>query len=78
MSEDVSNAVVLQAVTNLAMKVEAYHGDFREFRGEAKTQIVGLESSVKDAKLWSNVKLFCVLPVAGALHQIAQHFGWIK
>jgi len=78
MSSEISNEMVLQAITKLTEKVEEYHGDFREFRGNTAVRIEGLEQAAKDAKFWNNVKVVCVLPTVTVLHQIAVHFGWIK
>jgi len=74
----IDNEMVLQAITKLTEKVEEYHGDFREFRGNTKVRIESLEQSAKDKQYWTNVKLYCIIPVTAILHQIAVHFGWIK
>ncbi len=78
-------ALVLEAIGNLAAKVdtyndkvETYHGDFREFRGEITTKVEDLEQDAKDDRMWHRIQVICVLPVVGVLHQVAQHFGWIK
>ena len=69
---------VLKAITELTRTVETYHGDFREFRGEIKTKVKSLEEDAKSARLWQKVHAICVVPVVGGLHQVAQHFHWIK
>lgn len=83
------NTEVLAAITKLTQTVEQYHGDFREFRGETTQKMIAFESRVSDieqtakddlkaTRLWGNIKVICVLPVVGVLHQVASHFGWIK
>jgi hypothetical protein len=69
---------ILEAITELTKVVETYHGDFREFRGEQKTKVAALEDDAKSDRLWQKIQMVCVIPVVGALHQIAQHFHWIK
>lgn len=76
MSDD--NAEVLKAITELTKVVEIYHGDFREFRGEIKTKVKSLEEDAKSTRLWQKIQAVCVVPIVGGLHQIAQHFHWIK
>jgi len=76
MGED--NAEVLKAITTLTEKVEQYHGDFREFRGEYKTKIESMAKNIETEKMWQRIQMGCVLPVVGVMHQIAAHFGWIK
>jgi hypothetical protein len=72
------NVKILEAITDLTKTVETYHGDFREFRGEIKTKVDSLEDDAKSTRLWQKIQMACVVPVIGALHQIAQHFHWIK
>jgi len=74
MSDD--NAEILKAIKDLAIVVETYHGDFREFRSETKTKIQVLESAVASARLWSKLQTLCIAPVVGILHQVAKHYGY--
>ena len=69
---------ILEAITDLSQKVETYHGDFREFRGVTTTKVASLEDDAKNSRYWQRVQMVCVIPVVGALHQIAQYFHWIK
>jgi hypothetical protein len=71
-------AKILEAITELSQKVETYHGDFREFRGVTDTKVKSLEDDAKSSALWQKIQMVCVIPVVGALHQIAQHYHLIK
>ncbi len=76
MSDD--NKEVLKAITDLTRTVEQYHGSFREFRGEIKTKVASLDEDAKNTRLWQKIQAVCVIPVISGVHQIAQHFHWIK
>ncbi len=69
---------ILKAITELTKVVETYHGDFREFRGVTQTKVNSLEEDAKSARLWQKIQVVCVIPVVGALHQLAQYLHWIK
>ena len=69
---------ILKAITELTKVVETYHGDFREFRGVTQTKVNSLEEDAKSARLWQKIQVVCVIPVIGALHQLAQYLHWIK
>jgi hypothetical protein len=80
MSDD--NKEVLQAITILTSKVEEYHGDFREFRGEIKARVEDVEHKIQviedgasSDRKWMRIQSAAVIPVVGALHQLAKHFG---
>jgi len=72
------NADVLKAIQELSSKVETYHGDFREFRGEYVQKVSVLEEDAKSEKFWRKVQMVCVVPVMGGLHQLATYLHWIK
>jgi hypothetical protein len=72
------NVKILEAITELTKTVETYHGDFREFRGVVTTKVTALEDDAKSSRLWAKIQMVCVIPVVGALHQVAQHYHWIK
>lgn len=69
---------VLAAINNLTQKVEAYHGDFREFRGAQTAKVKALEDEAKSAKLWGRIQKVVTIPLLAVLHQGAQYIGWIK
>ena len=75
---DSDNREILKAITELTKVVELYHGDFREFRGVTTTKIASMEDDAKSARMWQKVQMICVVPVVGALHQVAQYLHWIK
>jgi hypothetical protein len=68
----------LKAINELTKVVETYHGEFREHRGVTETKVKSLEDDAKSAALWQKIQMVCVIPVVGALHQIAQHYHLIK
>jgi hypothetical protein len=70
--------VVLKAITDLTKVCEAYHGEFREFRGVTETKVAALEDDAKSSRTWQKIQAVCVLPVVGVIHQVAEHFHWIK
>lgn len=72
------NVKILEAITDLTKVVETYHGDFREFRGVTETKVTALVDDAKSNRLWQKIQMVCVVPVIGALHQLAQHYHWIK
>jgi len=75
---DGDTEIVLKAISDLAGKVETYHGDFREFRGSYQEKVETIEEQIKSDKFWQRVQMVCVVPIVGVGHQILAHFGWIK
>jgi hypothetical protein len=74
----VENEDILNAVLELKDIVAEHNAQFREFRGNITVRVDNLEQSAKDTKKWTNIKLYCVMPLTAALHQIAAYFGLIK
>lgn len=74
----VDNSDVLKAINELAEKVEQYHGDFREFRGSQTVEVNTLKKEAESNRFWLKVQAVCIVPLMGGVHQVAQHFGWLK
>jgi hypothetical protein len=74
----VDNEQILQAVLDLTKEVSEHNAQFREFRGVTDTKVKSLEDDAKNSALWQKIQMVCVIPVVGALHQVAQHYHWIK
>jgi len=56
----------------------AFHGDFREFRGEMTARINQVEDDADEARKWENYKLYAILPFSAVLHTVAAKLGLIK
>lgn len=59
-------------------KLTELHGEFREFRGAMTVRVKNIEEDAKDARKWENYKIYMVLPVTAALHELARHLGLTK
>lgn len=67
----VDNDKIMETIT-------AFHGDFREFRGEMTARMKQVEDEADEARKWENYKLYAILPIAAGLHSIAAKLGLIK
>lgn len=59
-------------------KLDAMHGDFREFKGRMDVEVEALKSEAKSQRLWSRIQTVAILPLVAALHEIASSMGLIK
>lgn len=76
--EDHQFNILLTRLSAQDDKLDALHGDFREFKGTAGNRLDQIEKDGDKDEMWTNIKLLVIVPVIGVLHQIASHFGWIK
>lgn len=58
--------------------IMAFHGDFREFRGEIRARMKQVEEDADEARKWENYKIYAILPITAGLHAIAAKLGLIK
>ena len=51
---------------------------FAEHKSQANLRIGTLEDDQKRDRFWHRVQVGVIIPLGGAIHQFAQHWGWIK
>jgi hypothetical protein len=59
-------------------KLDAMHGDFREFKGNIEVRVTASEKQADTDRRWSRIQTIVVIPVIGAIHQLAAHLGLIR
>lgn len=69
---------ISDARAEMIAAVGSLHTEFSGFKAETEARVDALEEDARSAKLWHRIQTVCVVPVVGALHQVASHFGWIK
>lgn len=63
---------------DLKKEISKISVDFATHKSQANLRIQTLEDDQKRDRFWHRVQAVIVLPIAGALHQFATWFGWIK
>lgn len=69
---------ILDALGKFNDKLDALHGDFREFKGSVEVKVGSLEKDRDNENMWTNIKVIAVLPIVAALHVLATKLGMIK
>lgn len=51
---------------------------FADHKSQANLRLNTLETDQKRDRLWHRIQVGIIIPLGGAFHQLASHWGWIK
>jgi len=70
--------ILLDKLDDHGTKLDALHGDFREFKGSTEVKVANLKEQADSDRKWGRIQTIVVVPVVAALHVLAGKLGVIK
>lgn len=55
-------------------KLDAIHGDFREFKGATEQKILMIQDQAKSDRLWHRIQTAGIVPIIGIFRELLRHY----